>query len=170
MVLLACSGINAAAESRATLVDCGSTREALFRAAQATERAGPAERGRRRRFPGRAGRAARRVGRRALRPGFLPEDNRCGGACGDGSNCGEVAYARWARCEGTCSGGAIAARRSPCGSLHLAAEQGAGGGHGGRDEISLRDPACTGWHNRRRGRDRRRGPLQQVLVAAGSVL
>ena len=105
IVLLACSGNRR--RSRATLVDCDATRSDLFRAAQAHNR-------------------AVLVGREAPSPSTLdalselPEEwdvalfdpdacpktvepvRRC--LWPDGSNCGEVAYTRWALCD---SGGAL---------------------------------------------------------------
>ena len=105
VVLLACSGNRR--RSRATLVDCDETRSNLFRAAQAHDR-------------------AVLLGSEAPSPSTLdalselPEEwdvalfdpdacpktvepvRRC--LWPDGSNCGEVAYTRWALCD---SGGAL---------------------------------------------------------------
>ena len=105
VVLLACSGNRR--RSRATLVDCDETRSNLFRAAQAHDR-------------------AVLLGSDAPSPSTLdalselPEEwdvalfdpdacpktvepvRRC--LWPDGSNCGEVAYTRWALCD---SGGAL---------------------------------------------------------------
>ena len=108
VVLLACSGNRP--RTAATLVDCDATRSNLFRAAQAHDRAvllGSA--------------APSMDALDALDE--LPEEwdvalfdpDACPKTGGpvrrclwpDGSNCGEVAYARWAQCEDV-SGGAIA--------------------------------------------------------------
>ena len=108
VVLLACSGNRP--RSRATLVDCDSTRSNLFRAAQAHDR-------------------AVLLGSEAPSPSTLDaldelpdawdvalfDPDACPNTFGpvrrclwpDGSNCGDVADARWALCEYV-SGGAIA--------------------------------------------------------------
>ena len=108
VVLLACSGNRR--RSRATLVDCDATRSNLFRAAQAHDRAvllGSAA-------PSTAALDALSELPEAWDVALFDPDAcpKTGGPVRrclwpDGSNCGEVAYARWAQCEDV-SGGAIA--------------------------------------------------------------
>ena len=124
LVLLACSGSRP--RTAATLVDCDSTRSNLFRAAQAHDR-------------------AVLLGGDAPSPSTLdalselPEEwnvalfdpDACPTTGGpvrrclwpDGSNCGEVAYARWAQCEDV-SGGAIAGTIAVRGSSAMKVQKG----------------------------------------------
>ena len=110
VVLLACSGINAPRSRTAELLDCDSTREALFRRAQTTERAVL--------LSGEPPATAALDALDELPDAWdvaLFDPDACPKTGGpvrrclwpDGSNCGEVAYARWAQCEDV-SGGAIA--------------------------------------------------------------
>ena len=103
VVLLACSGNRR--RSRATLVDCDETRSNLFRAAQAHDRAVLLD-----------GAAPSTLDALSelpeewdvalfdpdARPKTVEPVRRC--LWPDGSNCGEVAYTRWALCD---SGGAL---------------------------------------------------------------
>ena len=108
VVLLACSGNRP--RTAATLVDCDATRSNLFRAAQAHDRAvllGSAA-------PSTAALDALSELPEAwdvalFDPAACPKTGGPVRRClwPDGSNCGEVAYARWAQCEDV-SGGAIA--------------------------------------------------------------
>ena len=108
VVLLACSGNRP--RTAATLVDCDGTRSNLFRAARAHDRAV---------LLGSAAPSTAALGALSELPEewdvALFDPDACPKTGGpvrrclwpDGSNCGEVAYARWAQCEDV-SGGAIA--------------------------------------------------------------
>ena len=104
VVLLACSGNRR--RSRATLVDCDATRSNLFRAAQAHDRAVLLDG---------AAPSSTLDALDELPDGWdvaLFDANACPKTLGpvrrclwpDGSNCGDVAYTRWALCD---SGGAL---------------------------------------------------------------
>ena len=108
VVLLACAGSRP--RTAATLVDCDATRSNLFRAARAHDRAV---------LLGSAAPSMDALGAldelpdgwdvALFNPDACPKTGGPVRRClwPDGSNCGEVAYARWAQCEDV-SGGAIA--------------------------------------------------------------